>query len=1633
MYSKNKVSKKLRMVVILCSIICLCFFLYSVVGNVVNDEDIQSQSACTTTDNPAVGTGTVNKVTDDVADTNLKTSEEEVLNCSYESYKVSPEVSISNAFKVLTSDKQDTNKQDINLQAKDNNSFLCNLPFKLNEDSSDIYWKVDSKNVLHISSTQLDSSYEHFKSTPSDTKPAWFDKYNKIITGVVIENEVSPYSARAWFGTTEVEASGNIQLSKIEKFENLENLNMEHVTDAALMFTGCYKINNLNSLPSKLSNIKNAFAMFALADFSNVAVNNALSQMTQVENITFLLSKSSDFPGENITSLDLSKLPLHTITNASCAFQYNTKLKTITTNTEDENQSLKMAESTSCMFYQCSSLETLIIRNDFVNSDNLLKIGGMFEATKIQQIDISNWNVTNVTDARELFKDCASLKRIQVAKYTNWQDKKQSSIERSTAMFSGCVSLEGSSGTHYTDGKDDLNYAKWDGIYTGSVKEPGYFWYERAKYKVSASADVNESLAKITYKVGSETLKTNYIEVGEDTVIQGSGDTLTLTLDGDIVGYIIATPSADVTFEKWLHDSQTVTDHDINNIIANFNSYYLINNSSSNEKNSAVSSILPPDYQNAKKVVFQVGETVPSGVKGENLSQDLKCEEGSSTPYAEGSIFPYYNSGTNELVIYSKKMIKADYDSMVSLFKDYAQVEEIDMSKVVFGKTTTGASTNLSEMFSGCSALTKIYAADNWPADTSFVGEHSDMFKSCEKLAGGNGTRFISNDDPTLLANVDNYDHFGLFTYGGYDVDDVVTVNYIPGDNATWEEFGNEPYVQQVKKGSCITVQGSTYVYNTQTCDIKNPVHSYNELSFGSSWKISGSDEGHAKKNSLQVYDNNTTLVAIYKTGQILICNTPTSNTRNAYTNPAFLVFEDSGKEWGETYTWDGNIYPIKVRYFIGDDGAFYSTLDDCRGKKSAKTLGSSEKQIVNVFSDLGFRNYYAKCFACEASGYTGWFQSCINLEYADLSNVNITNNIDLGALFMSCSKLKEVHAPFAENGIIQGFRTQIDTRTKKYTKVWCTYDNMFSGCTALTDIYPSDNFGWQNLGLVNASKLGITKQITSKSEKYFSCNNTFQDCSSLKSIHGLFKNEMWQVPTDCSSQSSGFLYKCSALEEIELGRILDGSIFSKCDSLKTIYSAKNYDYPLSLPTNDKVVGGNGTTSNTTKDGYIDSNEGKKGLVTYLGDDKITINYMAKNSQGEFEYIDFKQQVKKGDSFTVQGMETNIDLPSYTDEHGRVFYATGWNDNKGQSKQDKYDTGTSIDTSSIEGDSITLYAASYVRQGPFFIQYTDGSGNIIASEEISAGQTKTIGGEDHSIANAVVDKEWERSSSHLSNPYFSCWENAAGETLHNGDTIEIDDSLTDDIVLNAVWSDEYYEATIDLTGGRVDGDVSPTTWGWEKADDSTYKKKFGKDNYEINAEHNFMLNGVKLVKDGLMFDKFNYQDVKLSATTNIQAVWKTKSITVIFEFPSGGNLPTTDKTGYGFKLSKTGTATWDTSNSAWKQTARSGTPANYFSVGFPTSGGYTRDKIESCTSIKASNAWGSSSTGVYWCYNASLASGRPSTNVSLDTSHTSRVINNIQQLPQNTFYLYPYVSSTTRYMYFAGGSTIEIEFELIQQ
>lgn len=201
---------------------------------------------------------------------------------------------------------------------------------------------------------------------------------------------------------------------------------MENVTKTQKMFQGCSSLNKL-TLPKKVKTekLESMFSMF-----------KGCSSLTALDLSGWNLNNVIDMSGlfqycSSLTSLKLPKvLDTKKIQSMTSMFSGCSALTSIDLSGWNVDNVTEMGD----LFYGCSNLKALDLSGWTPRS--LTKISRMFlNCTSLENINLSGWNLENMTEIQYMFSGCTSLKTVDLS---NWKTPKLSVLGR---LINGCGSL----------------------------------------------------------------------------------------------------------------------------------------------------------------------------------------------------------------------------------------------------------------------------------------------------------------------------------------------------------------------------------------------------------------------------------------------------------------------------------------------------------------------------------------------------------------------------------------------------------------------------------------------------------------------------------------------------------------------------------------------------------------------------------------------------------------------------------------------------------------------------------------------------------------------------------------------------------------------------------------------------------------------------------------------------------------------------------------------------------------------------------------------------------------------------------------------------------------------------------------
>ena len=161
-----------------------------------------------------------------------------------------------------------------------------------------------------------------------------------------------------------------------------------------------------------------------------------------------------------LTTIDLSRFKTNKVTSIYQMFRGCSSLTSIDISHFEFDNVLKDSRA---VFDGCNAITSIKLPKKVMRFSGTIRLWFM-DCHNLTTIDISCFDITNVTETQYMFTRCSKLKTIYVG--SGWSTAK---VTNSTSMFTSCSSLVGGNGTKYNSSYVDAAYARVD-----TPETPGY-------------------------------------------------------------------------------------------------------------------------------------------------------------------------------------------------------------------------------------------------------------------------------------------------------------------------------------------------------------------------------------------------------------------------------------------------------------------------------------------------------------------------------------------------------------------------------------------------------------------------------------------------------------------------------------------------------------------------------------------------------------------------------------------------------------------------------------------------------------------------------------------------------------------------------------------------------------------------------------------------------------------------------------------------------------------------------------------------------------------------------------------------------------------------------------------------------
>lgn len=549
--------------------------------------------------------------------------------------------------------------------------------------------------------------YPFNESTHFPTIDSVLWKNNALnVKSVEFRDKIRPVSTARWFNGFENATS-----------INLKNLDTSRDTNMNKMFSYCKGLTKLDVSGLDTSQVTDMDAMFAVCiNLTNIPVSNFNTSKVKDMHSMF----DSCF---KLQSLDLSMFDTSNVTDFGYMFSGDKVMSTLHLT---DNFVTEKAKDISGIFNDCEKLSNINVSN--WNVSNVTSTEKAFANNfLLKSLDLSNWDMSNCENSQMMFYSDTAL--TSIGNTSNWNVSK---ITTTHSMFEGCSKLQ------------SLNTSKW--VFSSLTNADSMFSNCQVLTKLDTS---NWGMGKVIYF-------------------------------GFLFNNCYALTSLNVS--KW--DTSNA-----NNFNAMFNECVnLTNIDVSNWKTSNVTQAVNT-FLDCKKLTQVAVQNWDMSNVSQLSGMFAYCSGITSLDISKWNapklieINNTFNGLTKCTSIKIKGMYAPNIDTCINTFLDCTSLTSLDLSGLgmskatsfngMFGRMSNITSINLSgwstsnvtdttNMFTECRKLKTIYVSEGW--SVAKVKSDTYMFSSCTSIRGGSGKTYNRNQLGKSMANYRN----GYLTYKAY-------------------------------------------------------------------------------------------------------------------------------------------------------------------------------------------------------------------------------------------------------------------------------------------------------------------------------------------------------------------------------------------------------------------------------------------------------------------------------------------------------------------------------------------------------------------------------------------------------------------------------------------------------------------------------------------------------------------------------------------------------------------------------------------------------------------------------------------------------------------------------------------------
>lgn len=549
--------------------------------------------------------------------------------------------------------------------------------------------------------------YPFNESTHFPTIDSVLWKNNALnVKSVEFRDKIRPVSTARWFNGFENATS-----------INLKNLDTSRDTNMNKMFSYCKGLTKLDVSGLDTSQVTDMDAMFAVCiNLTNIPVSNFNTSKVKDMHSMF----DSCF---KLQSLDLSMFDTSNVTDFGYMFSGDKVMSTLHLT---DNFVTEKAKDISGIFNDCEKLSNINVSN--WNVSNVTSTEKAFANNfLLKSLDLSNWDMSNCENSQMMFYSDTAL--TSIGNTSNWNVSK---ITTTHSMFEGCSKLQ------------SLNTSKW--VFSNLTNADSMFSNCQVLTKLDTS---NWGMGKVIYF-------------------------------GFLFNNCYALTSLNVS--KWDTSNANIFNAMFNECVN------LTNIDVSNWKTSNVTQAVNT-FLDCKKLTQVAVQNWDMSNVSQLSGMFAYCSGITSLDISKWNapklieINNTFNGLTKCTSIKIKGMYAPNIDTCINTFLDCTSLTSLDLSGLGMSKATsfngmfrrmsnitsinlsgwsTSNVTDTTNMFTECRKLKTIYVSEGW--SVAKVKSDTYMFSSCTSIRGGSGKTYNRNQLGKSMANYSN----GYLTYKAY-------------------------------------------------------------------------------------------------------------------------------------------------------------------------------------------------------------------------------------------------------------------------------------------------------------------------------------------------------------------------------------------------------------------------------------------------------------------------------------------------------------------------------------------------------------------------------------------------------------------------------------------------------------------------------------------------------------------------------------------------------------------------------------------------------------------------------------------------------------------------------------------------